>query len=109
MRLQPRFDSLQTRHGAVDARLFEEDHRPKPNDEEVARLKREKLRLKDEMERIRSVSPSTAAPATPGAVDRSRRFGGVRRRWRRHRLTLANQPVVGRHHHRVEVGLAAQA
>lgn len=54
MRLQPRFDSLQTRHVAVDARLFEEDHRPKPDDDAVARLKREKLRLKDEMERIRS-------------------------------------------------------
>lgn len=54
MRLQPRIDSLQNRHVALDARITEEDHRPQPNDLEVARLKREKLRVKDELERLRT-------------------------------------------------------
>ena len=54
MRLQPRIDSLQTRHIALDARLTEEDHRPRPDTLVMARLKREKLRVKDELERLRS-------------------------------------------------------
>ena len=52
MSLQYRIDSLKSRHQALEAQLAEEDHRPRPNEAELARLKGEKLRLKDEMERL---------------------------------------------------------
>lgn len=54
MSTEARLRSLEDRHGAVDRRLVEEAIRPQPNSEELTRLKREKLRLKDEMERLRT-------------------------------------------------------
>jgi hypothetical protein len=54
MSLHARLDALQQRHAALESRLFEEDHRPLPDTETIARLKIEKLQIKDEMERIRS-------------------------------------------------------
>lgn len=53
MSTEARLRSLEDRHGAVDRRIVEEEIRPMPNAEELSRLKREKLRLKDEMERLR--------------------------------------------------------
>jgi hypothetical protein len=47
-----RLQSLKDRHHALDARILAEDSRPKPDSLELARLKREKLRLKEEMERF---------------------------------------------------------
>ena len=52
MSLQARIDSLKTRHEALEMRILDEDNRPRPNDAELIRLKGEKLRLKDEMERL---------------------------------------------------------
>ncbi len=52
MSLQSRIDSLKTRHEALEARIFDEDNRPKPDEAELIRLKGEKLRLKDEMARL---------------------------------------------------------
>ncbi len=52
MSLQSRIDSLKDRHHALDARISEEDHRPKPDPDALMKLKGEKLRLKDEMERL---------------------------------------------------------
>lgn len=57
MRLDARIASLNNRHAALEAQIFAEDQRPKPDAETLARLKREKLRLKEEMERLRSGSP----------------------------------------------------
>ena len=57
MRLDARIASLNNRHAALEARIFEEDHRPRPDTETLARLKREKLRLKEEMERLRVSQP----------------------------------------------------
>ena len=54
MSLQARIESLKERHSVLDARIFDEDHRPKPDDMVLSRLKVEKLRLKEEMERLRS-------------------------------------------------------
>jgi hypothetical protein len=54
MNLHARLDALQQRHTALESRLFEEDHRPLPDADTIARLKIEKLQIKDEMERIRS-------------------------------------------------------
>lgn len=53
MSTQARIRSLEDRHGAIERRIFEEEVRPMPNSDELNRLKREKLRLKDEMERLR--------------------------------------------------------
>jgi hypothetical protein len=52
--LQSRIESLKGRHHALDARITEEDNRPKPDDLQLMRLKGEKLRLKDELERLSS-------------------------------------------------------
>ena len=52
MSLHARIESLKTRHAQLETRLADEDHRPRPDTEALARLKLEKLRLKDEMERL---------------------------------------------------------
>jgi hypothetical protein len=52
MSLQSRIESLKERHTAVDAKVFAEDHRPLPDQDELVRLKGQKLRLKDEIERL---------------------------------------------------------
>lgn len=49
----PRLRSLQERHAALEARIADEDSRPRPDSEALSRLKLEKLRLKEEMERLR--------------------------------------------------------
>ena len=53
MSLQSRIDSLKDRHSSLEERIFDEDHRPRPDDVALSRLKVEKLRLKEEMERLR--------------------------------------------------------
>ena len=54
MSLQSRIDSLRTRHAALDTRIFDEDTRPAPDQGTLNRLKLEKLRVKEEMERLGS-------------------------------------------------------
>ena len=54
MSLQSRYESLQTRHANLESRISEEDHRPSPDGSALTRLKLEKLRLKEEMERMRA-------------------------------------------------------
>ena len=54
MSLQSRIDSLKERHGALDAKVSAEDQRPRPDTEALTRLKGQKLKLKDEMERLSS-------------------------------------------------------
>lgn len=53
MSLHTRLTSLQQRHAALETRIADEDHRPRPDPRALDTLKREKLRLKDEMERVR--------------------------------------------------------
>ena len=43
--------ALQTKHAGLDARINAEEQRPHPDDVSLAQLKKEKLRLKDEIER----------------------------------------------------------
>ena len=52
-RTEGRIESLRTRHASLEMKIFDEDHRPRPDDAALARLKVEKLRLKEEMERLR--------------------------------------------------------
>lgn len=53
MSLQSRIDSLQSRHASLEDRIIQEDRRPMPDSDTLTRLKLEKLRLKEELERIR--------------------------------------------------------
>ncbi len=54
MSLQARIESLATRHANIDGRILDEDHRPRPDESTITKLKTEKLRLKDELERLRT-------------------------------------------------------
>lgn len=52
MNLQARLETLKDRHASIEARLASEDRRPAPDSDTITSLKREKLRLKEEMERL---------------------------------------------------------
>ena len=54
MNLQARLDALKERHAALETRIIDEDQRPRPDSEALTRLKVEKLRVKEEMERLRT-------------------------------------------------------
>jgi hypothetical protein len=54
MSLNTRLDALKERHSALELQIFEEDQRPRPDSASLMRLKIEKLRLKEEMERLRT-------------------------------------------------------
>ncbi len=47
-----RIETLRSRHSLVDRELVDENQRPWPSTAAIRRLKREKLRLKDEIERL---------------------------------------------------------
>lgn len=49
----PRIRALETRHAEIETRIASEGTRPRPNDAALAKMKLEKLRLKEEMERLR--------------------------------------------------------
>ncbi|MEA2777518.1 MAG: hypothetical protein QOF90_2924 [Acetobacteraceae bacterium] len=55
MSLNTHLDALKERHASLETRISDEDHRPRPDTEALMRLKLEKLRLKDEMERLRTL------------------------------------------------------
>lgn len=57
MTLQTRLESLQERHASLEMRIADEDQRPRPDTDVLMRLKVEKLRVKEEIERLRSQSP----------------------------------------------------
>ena len=52
MNLQARLETLKDRHASIEARLASEDRRPAPDSDTITSLKREKLRLKEEMARL---------------------------------------------------------
>jgi hypothetical protein len=54
MNLQSHIEALKFRHASLETRIAEEDRRPRPDDSALYRLKLEKLRLKEEMERLRT-------------------------------------------------------
>ena len=61
MSMSGHVSALQKKHGAIDAQLLDEDHRPQPDAETLHRLKVAKLHIKDELTRL--VPPSQDAPA----------------------------------------------
>jgi hypothetical protein len=56
MSLQAHLEALKDRHASLETRISDEDHRPRPDSEALTRLKVEKLRVKEEMERLRSLA-----------------------------------------------------
>ena len=54
MNLQSHIEALKGRHASLETRIADEDQRPRPDSEALSRLKLEKLRLKEEMERLRA-------------------------------------------------------
>lgn len=53
MPTEARISTLETRHAALDRRIAEEGQRPAPDPQALHRMKLEKLRLKEEMEKLR--------------------------------------------------------
>ncbi|MGH7119979.1 MAG: YdcH family protein [Acetobacteraceae bacterium] len=60
MSLQSRLSALKERHASLETRIAEEHQRPLPDSETLARLKREKLHVKEEMERLRGQGTQSA-------------------------------------------------
>ncbi len=52
MSLEARIESLKGRHASLEHQIHDEDGRPRPDNDALIRLKVEKLRLKEEMERL---------------------------------------------------------
>jgi len=47
-----RVEALKVKHAALDAALGEENRRPHPDATTISELKRQKLKIKDELQRI---------------------------------------------------------
>ncbi len=62
MSVHEHVDSLRTKHAHLEHLIDEELHRPMPDQTAVSRLKKEKLRIKEEIERLRQ-GPSLTSPA----------------------------------------------
>lgn len=54
MSLQARLVALKERHAVLEDQIADEDRRPRPDDDHLSQLKLEKLRLKEEMERLKT-------------------------------------------------------
>ncbi|OYV50502.1 MAG: DUF465 domain-containing protein [Acidocella sp. 35-58-6] len=54
MSLQSHIEALKERHASLETKIHLEDSRPRPDDGQLAKLKLEKLRLKEEMARLRT-------------------------------------------------------
>ncbi len=54
MSLDEKIDTLKSKHEALEAAIEEENSRPHPDDIEIASLKKQKLRIKDELASISS-------------------------------------------------------
>ena len=68
MTLQSRIESLKARHAGLETKISEEDHRPLPDSGTLSRLKLEKLRLKEEMERLTSARPARTGGVAAGST-----------------------------------------
>lgn len=55
MNLQSRIDALKGRHASLETKILAEDRRPSRDDTALSRMKMEKLRLKEEMERLKAL------------------------------------------------------
>ena len=60
MSLQDRIDSLRARHRSLEEAIDQEVARPLPNTETIHDLKRQKLRIKDEIAQLQHTNTSAA-------------------------------------------------
>jgi hypothetical protein len=63
MALHEHVDSLRTKHAHLERLIDEELHRPLPDQAAVSRLKKEKLRLKEQIERLQPAGMAEVAVA----------------------------------------------
>ncbi len=54
MNLQSHLDALKGRHANLETKIAAEDNRPSPDNSVLARMKVEKLRLKEQIERLKA-------------------------------------------------------
>ncbi|MCB1447141.1 MAG: DUF465 domain-containing protein [Rhizobiaceae bacterium] len=54
MTIEAHIETLEKKHGALEQALHSAMLHPSTNDNEIAELKRQKLRVKDQIERLRS-------------------------------------------------------
>jgi hypothetical protein len=54
MSSQDRIEALREKHAALERAIDEENRRPLPNDDAISDLKRQKLRIKDEIFQLES-------------------------------------------------------
>lgn len=66
MSVQEHVDSLRNKHAHLEHLIDEELHRPLPDQTVLARMKKEKLRIKEEIERLRH--PREARQLAMGTV-----------------------------------------
>ena len=52
MPIADRIESLRAKHTRLETEIDQEAHRPLPDDTQLARLKREKLRIKDQINKM---------------------------------------------------------
>ena len=55
MTMDERIESLKSKHASLEATIQSETGRPRPDDTMIHELKREKLRIKDEIVRLSTV------------------------------------------------------
>lgn len=65
MSIHEHVDSLRTKHAHLEHLIDIELHRPMPDQTAISRLKKEKLRIKEEIERLRE---SRSAPGQAAAT-----------------------------------------
>jgi len=61
MTVESHLAELERRHLAIDSKISDEERRPAKDGLEIATLKRQKLSLKDEMERLRKETSGARA------------------------------------------------
>ncbi len=64
MSMQEYVEGLRSKHAHLEEEIDVELHRPMPDQVTLTRLKREKLKIKDEIARLGATSLSAASPAS---------------------------------------------
>ncbi len=62
MSMQEYVEGLRHKHAHLEEEIDDELHRPRPDQVTLTRLKREKLKIKDEIARLGTTSLSAASP-----------------------------------------------
>jgi uncharacterized protein len=55
MNAEPHSESLKVKHADLEARIADEERRPHPDDDIIHELKKQKLRIKDELAGLQRV------------------------------------------------------